>query len=129
MTAPQAAIAEITYAEAMRRFKPLMRAEGLPPTDAQGCRWFAIEDVAVAALVVTPSLARIKATATAPEWRGYGYGEALLLHLSMVARQEGVPQMEVFARHPAWFERNGWQVQRVTTWGTTVLRKKLSPGC
>lgn len=41
------------------------------------------------------------------------------------ANAAGYTEMEVFTRHPGWFERHGWWTVRVTKWGTPVMRCSL----
>lgn len=58
---------------------------------------------------------------TLPEWRGMGYGQDVLIHRLHEARAAGFKEIEVFTRHPAWFERHGFTVLRMTKWGTPVM--------
>lgn len=123
---PERVISEVTYPEAMKRFKALLVAEKLPVREVATARWFCSE-VSIGALVVaSASLGRIKATATFPEWRGFGYGEDMLWHLIGKAKDSGLTRIEVFSKHPEWFERQGFAVDRMTTWGTPVMRAGLA---
>jgi GNAT superfamily N-acetyltransferase len=118
---------KISYQEAMKRFRYLYRMEKLPHEPVATAEWYA-SDVSVGALVWVgkdKKLARIKGTITAPEARGQGHGDALLRHLEAQALQQGAQALEVYARNPAWYERNGWQIKRITKWGVTVLSKEL----
>lgn len=119
-------IVEITYEEAMKRFRYLYRMENLPSEPVAGAFWFA-NDGACAALVKVGNGKkwRIKGTVTAPELRGLGYGDAMLRHLIAEARKNGAQVIESFAKNPAWYLRNGFKVQRVTNWGTTVVSLDL----
>ena len=112
----------------MRRFRYLYRMEKLPHEPVASAVWYA-SDVACGALVWADkgkTLARIKGTVTAPEARGQGHGDALLRHLVAEAKAGGAKTLEVFARNPAWYLRNGWSTVRVTKWGVTVLRLQLA---
>lgn len=114
-------VKEITYKDVIKRFKHLYVQEGLPIKETSNTRWFASE-VAVGALVrVSNKKGRIKGTATLPEWRGMRYGEAILWRLINEAKLEGYKTIEVFAKYPAWFQKQGFNVLRITAWGTVVL--------
>ena len=126
---PEFPIKTVPYRDAMREFCALYRAEGLPTKPVAGAVWYR-SDVSCAALcwVGKGGTARIKATVTLPEWRGMGYGEAMLRHLMAEAKRGGATRVEVFAKNPAWFLRNGFQVVRVTSWGTSVCSIDLEAG-
>ena len=118
------AIFEVTYEEAMRRFKNLYRMEKLPHLPVATAVWYA-NDIVCGALVWVGKdhkTARIKGTVTVPEERGQGHGEALLKHLISEAFAKGAQTIEVFAKEPAWYLKNGFDIVRVTKWDTTVLR-------
>jgi len=124
-TRPERVIREVTYEECMAQYRALLVAERLPVKPVASARYY-VSEVACGALVVaSKSLGRVKATATLPEWRGYGYGEDILWHLFDAARGLGLTRIEVFSRHPGWFERQGFQVDRVTKWGTPVMSRTL----
>ena len=114
-------IKEITYEEVLRLFGPLYVRERLPIKEVENVRWFASE-VACGGLVrASKRKARIKGTATFPEWRGMGYGEEILERLITEARNDDYKTIEVFAKYPRWFLNRGFEVVRVTAWGTAVL--------
>ena len=120
-------IKAISYEEAMRRFRNVYRMEKLPHEPVDAAEWYA-SDYSCGALVWVGKdrkKARIKGTVTTPESRGLGYGDALLRHLESQARLQGAEGLEVYAKNPAWYLRNGWQVKRITNWDTTVLTKNL----
>lgn len=124
-TRPERLIREVTYEEAMSRFKALYVAEGLPWKPVTAARWFASEVACGALVIASKSLVRLKGAVTEPEWRGMGYGEDLLWHRLEVAASIGASRVEVFTRHPAWFQRHGFDVDRVTKWGTPVMSRTL----
>jgi GNAT superfamily N-acetyltransferase len=118
---------KVSYEEAMKRFRYLYRMEKLPHEPVAAAEWYA-SDVACGALVWVgkdKQLARIKGTVTAPESRGQGHGDALLRFLEAQALLQGARGLEVYARNPAWYQRNGWELKRVTNWGVTVLTKNF----
>lgn len=123
------AIREITYDDAMRRFGAAMRASKLPTKPVNNCVYYA-NDYACGALVyINPpakTLARIKATVTLPEWRGFGYGEQILLHLIDEATRNGCTRIEVFTEQPDWYLRHGFTEVRTAPWGTKVLASSLT---
>lgn len=105
----------------------MYRMEKLPHEPVASAVWYANE-VACGALVwvgADRKMARIKGTVTAPEARGQGQGDALLRHLIAEALAGGAEVVEVYARNPAWYLRNGFTTVRVTKWGVTVLRINL----
>jgi N-acetylglutamate synthase-like GNAT family acetyltransferase len=111
----------------MRRFRYLYRMEKLPHEPIASAEWYA-SDFACGALVWVgkgKNKARLKGAVTAPEARGQGHGQAMLLHRLQVAQEAGATMIEVYARHPAWFLRNGFELVRVTKWGVSVLAKRL----
>jgi ribosomal protein S18 acetylase RimI-like enzyme len=120
-------IKQISYEEAMRRFRNVYRMEKLPHEPVASADWYASQEACGALVWVGKDrkLARIKGTVTAPESRGQGHGDALLRHLEAEAALGGAQGLEVYAKNPAWYQRNGWQVKRITKWGTTVLTKQL----
>lgn len=121
-------IQKVSHEEAMRRFKYLYRMEKLPYADVAGAVWYA-SDVSCAALVwvgTARTTARIKGTVTAPEVRGEGHGSTMLQHLINEAKSGGAKRVEVFARNPAWYLRNGFRSLRVTKWGVTVLELQVN---
>jgi GNAT superfamily N-acetyltransferase len=101
-------VEEVTYEDVLKRFKHLYIQEGLPIKATTNVRWFASE-VAVGALIkVSAKKGRIKGTATLPEWRGMGYGEAILWRLIEEAKLEALDtktQIEEHAKKEA--ERKG----------------------
>ena len=116
----------------LQRFKRAYAQENLSCAQTSNTLWFA-NDVACAALVrVTPIKYRIKATLTLPEYRGLGYGGAMLIVLVdsaiMIANREGSKSVivESFARNPKWYLDNGFTVHRVTQWGVTVVRQEIT---
>lgn len=119
-------ITEVSYEEAMRRFKNLYRMEKLPDKPVSGATWYA-NDYSCAALVKVGNSGtyRIKGTVTAPEMRGQGYGDMMLRHLITVARDKGATLIEAFAKNPGWYLRNGFTVKRVTSWDTTVVQMSV----
>lgn len=119
---------KVSYDEAMRRFKYIYRMERLPHEPVASAEWYANEFScgALVWLAGKTKRARIKGTVTAPESRGQGHGDALLRFLEAQALLQGAEGLEVYARNPAWYERNGWQVERVTKWNVTVLTKSLT---
>ena len=101
-------ISEVTYEEAMRRFKRLYVAERLPYKPISSGRWFASE-VSCAALAWSGTeVARLKGAVVEPEWRGLGIGEAMVLHRVQEARAAGARTIEVFTKNPQWFLKHGW---------------------
>jgi GNAT superfamily N-acetyltransferase len=120
-------IQAVTYEEAMKRFRYLYRMENLPHAPVAGAEWFASEYSCGALVWVGAGhkKARLKGAVTAPEARGQGHGAAMLNHRIERAREAGATVIEVYARHPAWFLRNGFTVKRVTTWGVHVLERRL----
>lgn len=122
---PERVIREVTYEECMALYRPLLVAERLPVKPVASARYY-VSEVACGALVVASrTLGRVKATATLPEWRGYGYGEDMLWHLIESARDLGLSRIEVFSRHPGWFQRQGFAVDRMTSWNTPVMSAPL----
>lgn len=122
-----APIQQISYEEAMRRFKHVYRMEKLPHLPVATAVWYG-NDVSCGALVWVGNdrrTARIKGTVTVPEERGHGHGDALLRHLIQEAEAGGAKTIEVYAKDPAWYLRNGFTTTRVTSWNTTVLRRVL----
>lgn len=120
-------IIEVTYEEAMSRFRGLLTAEKLPTKPVASARWY-VTDVSVGALVLaSKTTARIKATATLPEWRGYGYGDQMLRHLIDEARRHNRSQIEVYTEQPGWYYRNGFEHVRTAPWGTLILVAPLTP--
>jgi GNAT superfamily N-acetyltransferase len=119
-------IQEISYTEAMRQFEYLYKMEKLPSGPVLGGTWYA-SDGSCAALVKIGNgkKYRIKGTVTAPELRGEGYGDAMLRHLIAMAVERGAEVVESYAKEPAWYLRNGFEVKRVTKWGVTVVQKSL----
>jgi N-acetylglutamate synthase-like GNAT family acetyltransferase len=119
-------IQKVSYETAMERFKYLYRMEHLPYEPVESAVWYC-SDVSCGALVWVgkTGTVRIKGTVTAPEVRGQGHGDALLRHLVAEAVSGGAKVIEVFARNPAWYLRNGFKVTRITKWKVTVLRKTL----
>lgn len=119
-------IEQISYEEAMKRFRYLYRMENLPSAEVAGAFWFA-NDGSCAALVKVGNgkTWRIKGTVTAPELRGQGYGDAMLRHLIQEATKNGAEVIESFARNPKWYLNNGFHVKRVTKWGVTVVSMNL----
>ena len=114
-------VSAVTYEDVMATFRPAFRSAHLPDGPVASASWFASE-VACGALVRASSTkARIKGTLTLPEWRGLGYGEAILLRLLDEARAGGYSSVEVFTR-PAWYLRHGFKVARTTPYGVQVLR-------
>lgn len=118
-------ITEVTYEEAMRRFRYLYKMENLPSSPILGATWFANDGSCAALVTVSKDKARIKGTVTAPELRGQGYGDTMLRHLIAEARARGFKVIESFARNPKWYLQNGFEVVRVTKWGVTVVSMKL----
>lgn len=120
-------IKQITYEEAMKRFRHLYRMEKLPHEPVANAEWYASEFTCGALVWIdkNKTKARIKGTVTTPEYRGHGYGEALVLHRIAIAEATGAKVIEVYARHPNWYLKNGFEVVRDTGWGVIVLRKKV----
>ena len=118
-------IAEVTYEEAMKRFKYLYKMEKLPALPVAGATWFADDGSCAALVAVSKDKARIKGTVTAPELRGQGYGGRMLQHLIQEAQDRGFKVIESFAKDPKWYLANGFEVVRVTKWGVTVVTKSL----
>lgn len=118
-------IIEISYEEAMRRFKPLYVREKLPTNNPLNSRWFASEFACGCLVRVSNKVARIKGTVTFEEWRGQGFGEQVLLKLIEVAVAEKYEKIEVYSKHPAWFMRNNFVERRKTNWGVSVMEKNL----
>ena len=118
-------IVEVTYEEAMRRFKYLYKMENLPALPVAGATWFANDGSCAALVAASKDKARIKGTVTAPELRGQGYGGRMLLHLIQEAKKRGFKVIESFAKDPKWYLANGFEVVRVTKWGVTVVTKSL----
>lgn len=119
-------IKQVSYQEAMQGFKHIYRMEKLPYTPIKNATWFADADISCAALVrASSSKARIKGTVVAPEMRGQGYGEQMLLHLIGQAKQDNYKTIEVFTRQKGWYINNGFLVDRSTKWGAAVLSRLL----
>jgi ribosomal protein S18 acetylase RimI-like enzyme len=110
----------------MKLFQYLYKMENLPSGPVAGGTWYA-SDGSCAALVKIGNgkKYRIKGTVTAPELRGEGYGDAMLRHLIAMAVERGAEVIESYAKEPAWYLRNGFEVNRVTKWGVTVVQKNL----
>lgn len=115
-------IQQVSYEEAMKRFRYLYRMENLPSAEVASADWY-VSDYACGAIVwnKTRTKARLKGAVVAPESRGQGHGEEMLKHRIEVAKEQGAKSIEVFARHPSWFLRNGFKVKRITAWNITVL--------
>ena len=120
-------ILEVSHQEVMRRFLYLYRMEKLPHEAVATAVWYASEASCGSLVWVgkAKKKARIKGTITAPEARGEGHGAAMLEHLIAEAVKGGAEIVEVFARNPDWYLKNGFSVDRVTNWGVTVLSKPL----
>ena len=115
-------VEEIPYEEVLKRFKHLYIQESLPIKATKDVRWFASEVACGALIKVSAKKGRIKGTVTFPEWRGMGYGEAILWRLIQEAKLEGFNTIAVFAKYPSWFQKQGFEVLRITAWGTVVLQ-------
>lgn len=125
MNLPDRTIREVDYDEAMRLFRRLLTQEHLPTKPVASAKWY-VSEVAIGALVIaSKTTGRVKATATLPEWRGFGYGEDILWHLFDAARSHRLTRIEVFSREPEWFTRHGFSIARVTAWGRPVMTRNL----
>ena len=118
-------IKEIPYEEVLKRFKQLYIQENLPIKATKNVRWFASEVACGALIKVSSKKSRIKGTATLPEWRNNGYGEAILWRLIEEAELAGFQKIEVFAKYPSWFLNHGFQIIRITAWETVVLESDV----
>lgn len=118
---------EVDYETVMRRFRAAFRMEHLPTKPVPSARWFASEFACGALVPYGKSGLRIKGTVTLPEYRGMGYGLTVIERLIEEATASGAAEVEVFARHPGLFLRLGFEERRTTSWGTTVLRRRLAP--
>jgi N-acetylglutamate synthase-like GNAT family acetyltransferase len=118
-------IVEISYEEAMQRFKSLYLREKLPTNNPINSRWFASEFSCACLVRASDKTARIKGTVTFEEWRGHGYGEQILLRIIDIARCQKYEKIEVYSKHPAWFFKNGFNERRKTNWGVSVMEKSL----
>jgi len=118
-------IVQISYEEAMKRFRYLYRMENLPAEPVAGATWYANDGSCAALVKASQTNVRIKGTVTSPELRGLGYGDAMLRHLIQEAKEQGYLTIEAFARNPAWYLRNGFQVKRLTKWNVTVVSRSL----
>jgi GNAT superfamily N-acetyltransferase len=116
------AIHLISHEEVLKRFKSVYAAEGLSCKDIKNTLWFASENSCAALVLVSAKKVRIKATVTRPEYRGLGYGNAMLLHLINAKESEGLI-IESFAKNPKWYLKNGFTVDRVTKWGVCVVQR------
>jgi len=114
-------VSEVPWAEIQRRFGVAHRAEKLPTKEINSARWFASEVSCGALVPASRNRARLKGAVTLPEWRGMGHGRDVLVHRLHEAHASGFREVEVFTRHPAWFERHGFHVLRMTKWGTPVM--------
>lgn len=121
-------VVEISYEEAMSRFKHLYIQEKLPTNNPINSRWFATEFACGCLVRVNKKVARIKGTIVFNEWRGHGFGEQLVLHRINLAAKEKYEKIEVYSRHPKWYLKNGFVERRVTSWGVVVLEKDLNGG-
>jgi len=118
-------IVEVSYDEAMAKFKRLYQKEKLPTNNPKDSRWFVSEFSSGCLVKVSAKTCRIKGTVTFEEWRGHGYGQQILLRLIDIAKQENYEKIEVYSKHPNWFFRNGFIERRVTNWGVSVMEKSL----
>jgi predicted GNAT family acetyltransferase len=115
--------------EVITKFKSVYAQEKLSCEPTKNTFWFVNEASCAALLVVTPNKFRIKGTVTRPEYRGQGYGSAMLKHLIMTAEVMAAGQkatIESFAKNPKWYLDNGFKVKRVTKWGVTVVEAELN---
>jgi len=117
---------EVPWSEIKSRFGAAQRAERLPTKEVKSARWFASEAACAALVPAGGKRGRIKGTLTLPEWRGFGYGLDVMWRVFDEAHKEGYEEMEVFTRHPGWFERHGWWTVREASWGTPVMRANLN---
>ena len=78
--------------------------------------------------LISPRIVRLTSAYTLPEYRGRGYGLALLHHRIEVietdAAYQGIRVIDVFAHYPAWFMRNGFTPIRHTNWAIYLRRAR-----
>ena len=98
-------IVEVTYEEAMKRFKYLYKMEKLPALPVAGATWFANDGSCAALVAASKDKARI--------------------NLIQEAQDRGFKVIESFAKDPKWYLANGFEVIRVTKWGVTVVSRSL----
>jgi GNAT superfamily N-acetyltransferase len=119
-------IKEIDQSEVVKRFGHVYRQESLSCSATKNTYWYA-NDYACASLYwITPHKVRIKGTVTLPEYRGFGYGSAMLSYLlELIATHDREIKIESYARNPKWYLEHGFEVSRITPWGVTVVIKKV----
>lgn len=59
---------------------------------------------------IKPEAWRIKGVYVFPEYRGFGYGEAMTLALMDAAVELGAKSIEAIALNPAFYERHGYTI-------------------
>lgn len=130
---PENVIREVELIYVIREFGPFYKEEGLSLAPTHNTSWYANDYAAGSLFWRNETKARIKGTLTRPEYRGFGYGAAMLNHLVSVVQRKadklGVDiQLESYARNPKWYFANGFELDRITPWGVTVVRKTLHGG-
>lgn len=131
---PENPIRDSSYEEVMDQFGWLYRAEKLPASLVLKARWFISEAASAAIVRVNPDVVRLKGMVVLPEWRGCGYGEAMLLHMMRAGVASGYTTGEAFTHPvaprtptagPRWFLERGWVEVRRTKHGMGVYRGDL----
>lgn len=109
----------------MDNFRPLYVQERLPHLPVN-CRWF-MSEVACGALTHrSKTLCTIKGTVVRPEWRGFGYGEALVWRRVQVAIAAGYTSVNVYSRYPSWYYKIGFAKVRSLPNGSDLVQVELA---
>ena len=120
-------ITKVEHAEVLKRFGRAYYHEKLSCKNIEGAEWFADEYTCASLYWISPNKARIKGTVTLPEYRGLGYGSAMLKYLIEYVQNTGRNvQIESYARNPKWYLEHGFTVHRTTHWGVTVVRAQIN---
>jgi GNAT superfamily N-acetyltransferase len=120
-------IEQVKHAEVLKRFGKVYYHEKLSCKQIDGAEWYADEYTCASLYWINANKARIKATVTLPEYRGFGYGSAMLTYLLQVISDTQRPVMvESYAKNPKWYLEHGFTVHRTTQWGVTVVRAQIN---
>jgi GNAT superfamily N-acetyltransferase len=127
---PENIIKEIPLQEVIRRFGYVYKQEHLSTAATNNTNWYANDFTCASLFWRSSNKARIKGTVTHPEFRGFGYGSAMLNYLINVVQQKAnetgqTIHLESYARNPKWYLANGFTVDRVTPWGVTVVEREI----
>jgi len=120
-------IQRVKHAEVLKRFGKVYYHEKLSCKEIDGAEWYADEYTCASLYWISENKARIKGTVTLPEYRGFGYGSAMLTYLLQVIRDTQRPIMvESYAKNPKWYLEHGFTVHTTTQWGVTVVRAQIN---